>query len=93
MAGIRIEGLHQAYGSVIALRDIRLEVADGEFLSLLGPSGSGKTTLLRILAGFEPPVSGRIFFDEKEVTFFPPEKRQAGMVFQNYALLDRKSVV
>lgn len=92
MAGIRIEGLHQAYGSVIALRDIRLEVADGEFLSLLGPSGSGKTTLLRILAGFEPPVSGRIFFDEKEVTFFPPEKRQAGMVFQNYALFPHLSV-
>lgn len=92
MAIIRIEGLHQTYGAVTALRDIHLEVADGEFLSLLGPSGSGKTTLLRILAGFEPPVSGRVWFDDREVTFFPPEKRQVGMVFQNYALFPHLNV-
>lgn len=92
MASIRLENLHQFYGDVQVLRGVSLHVHEGEFFSLLGPSGSGKTTLLRLLAGFEPASQGRIFIDEREVTHLPPEKREAGMVFQNYALFPHLSV-
>ncbi|MBQ9787629.1 MAG: ABC transporter ATP-binding protein [Lentisphaeria bacterium] len=68
------------------LRDFSLEVKPGELFFLLGPSGCGKSTLLRILAGLEKQDSGRIFFDGADITSLPPEKRQAAMMFQNYAL-------
>ena len=75
-----------------ALRDIDLEVRDGELVALVGPSGCGKTTLLRIISGLEKPSRGELFFDEKEVTQLPPDKRDLGMVFQNYALFPHLSI-
>lgn len=71
---------------VRALSDVNLWVAPGETLSVVGPSGCGKTTLLRVIAGLEQPDSGRVYYDEKEVTTLPPAERGIGIVFQNYAL-------
>ena len=75
-----------------AVQATSLEIEDGEFFSLLGPSGCGKTTLLWLLAGFLEPDSGRICFDQKDVTATTPETRQIGMVFQNYALFPHMTV-
>lgn len=81
-----IQSVSKRYDGVKALDDVSLSVDEGEFFFLLGPSGCGKTTLLRILAGFEQPDSGSILFDGEDAAGKPPEKRNAGMVFQNYAL-------
>jgi putative spermidine/putrescine transport system ATP-binding protein len=77
---------------VEALRRVNLEVAAGEFLTLLGPSGSGKTTLLMIIAGFEQPSEGRILTEGVEITRLPPERRNLGVVFQNYMLFPHMTV-
>ena len=84
---IVIENLSKSYtrGKMV-LQPLDLEIASGELFFLLGPSGCGKSTLLRLIAGFLQPDSGRILFDDKDVTNVPPEKRNAPMVFQNYAL-------
>ena len=79
-------------GKVDAVRALNLEVANGEFLTLLGPSGSGKTTTLTMLAGFEQPSAGRIFVGADDITHVPVEKRGIGMVFQNYALFPNMTV-
>jgi ABC-type Fe3+/spermidine/putrescine transport system ATPase subunit len=92
MASIKVQDLHQSFGSFQALKDINLEISEGEFFSLLGASGSGKTSLLRIIAGFELPTQGCVFINGREVTRLPPEKRGIGMVFQNYALFPHLSV-
>lgn len=76
-----------------ALRSIDLEIAQGEFLTILGPSGCGKTTLLRILAGLEPTTSGRVMVDGVDIGDVPPNKRPMAMVFQNYALFPHLSVL
>ncbi len=89
---ISIGSLTKAYGTFRALDDVSLEVASGEFLTLLGPSGSGKTTLLMVLAGFTRPDSGRVAFGDSDVTLAPPHKRGVGMVFQNYALFPHMTV-
>ena len=81
-----IEKVSKAFGNFSALNDVSLEIKKGEFFSLLGPSGCGKTTLLRIIAGFETPDEGAVLFDGADVLPFPPNKRQANTVFQNYAL-------
>ena len=83
---ITLTELCKAYGSVKALNNISLNIAAGEFLTLLGPSGSGKTTLLMALAGFVRPDSGSILFGDREMIAIPPHKRGLGMVFQSYAL-------
>jgi ABC-type Fe3+/spermidine/putrescine transport system ATPase subunit len=77
---------------MVAVDDVSLDVADGEFLTLLGPSGCGKTTTLRMIAGFLAPDAGDIWFDERRMTEVPPHKRNTAMVFQSYALFPHMSV-
>ena len=90
---IKIENISKSYtrGNLV-LKPLNLEIASGELFFLLGPSGCGKSTLLRLIAGFIAPDSGRIWFDDRDVTDLPPEKRNAPMVFQNYALWPHLSV-
>jgi iron(III) transport system ATP-binding protein len=92
MAAVRLQNLSKTFGATTAVRDLSVHIADGEFFSILGPSGCGKTTTLRMIAGFEMPDSGAIHFDELEVTTLPPNRRNTGMVFQNYALFPHMSV-
>ena len=89
---LRFEGVEKRYGDFPALRPLDLHIAPGEFLTLLGPSGSGKTTLLSMIAGFENVTSGAIYLDEARLDTLPPEKRNVGMVVQNYALFPHMSV-
>jgi ABC-type Fe3+/spermidine/putrescine transport system ATPase subunit len=92
VAGIRIEQLAKSYGTEHVLDIAALDVADGEFFSLLGPSGCGKTTALRAVAGTLTPDRGRIFIGDREVTTVPPHRRNVGMVFQRYALFPHLTV-
>ena len=92
MARLELEGLSKHFGSTVAVRDVSLDVRDGEFLVLLGPSGCGKTTTLRMIAGFIAPSAGRVRLDGEDVTALPPWKRNAGMVFQSYALFPHLTV-
>jgi putative spermidine/putrescine transport system ATP-binding protein len=92
MARLDIANLTKRYGDFHAVRDVSLEVADGEFMVLLGPSGCGKTTTLRMVAGFIEPTAGHVRLDGAEVTLLPPWKRNAGMVFQSYALFPHLTV-
>ena len=89
---IRLERLGKRFGDVVAVDEISLDVAAGEFFSLLGPSGCGKTTTLRMIGGFELPTSGRILLRDQDVTRDPPDKRAVNMVFQHYALFPHLSV-
>lgn len=89
---IHLQGLRKAFGSVNAVDGVDLDVADGEFLTLLGPSGSGKTTVLRLIAGFEQPSGGTIVLDGVDVTRLPPYARQVNTVFQDYALFPHMNV-
>jgi len=87
-----MRGITKRYGSVSVLSDLDLDVAPGEFLTLLGPSGSGKTTLLMILAGFVRANGGSVKVGGEEIIAMPPHKRNIGMVFQNYALFPHMNV-
>ena len=86
MVEIRLENLRKTFGDIVATDRVNMTIKEGELSTLLGPSGCGKTTLLRLIAGFYVPDSGRIFFDDREITLAPPHKRNTGMCFQNYAL-------
>src|SRR6188768_79377 len=92
MARLDIEHLVKRYGDFHAVKDVSLSIADGEFLVLLGPSGCGKTTTLRMVAGFIEPTAGRVLLGGQDVTLLPPWKRNAGMVFQSYALFPHLTV-
>ena len=92
MSRVSFRQVSRHYGGVTALHPTDLDVAEGEFLTLLGPSGCGKTTTLRILAGFVPPSTGRVLFGDDDVTLMPPNRRQVGMVFQDYALFPHMTV-
>jgi len=83
---------HDGTGSVVAVNDANLEVPKGTLVTLLGPSGCGKTTLLRMIAGFEEPTSGHVLFGERDVTSDPPNRRNASMVFQSYAIFPHLNV-
>lgn len=92
MAQVTLNQLTKHFDDTAVVKGISLTVEDGEFFSLLGPSGCGKTTILRMLAGFTFPTSGTIFFDDQDVSYIPPNKRNTGMVFQNYALFPHMTV-
>lgn len=89
---IQVQGVLKRYGAVNAVDDVSFNVTPGEFVSLLGPSGCGKTTTLRMIAGFDEPSGGVIRVHGREVTHLPPEKRDLGFVFQNYALWPHMTV-
>jgi putative spermidine/putrescine transport system ATP-binding protein len=90
---VRFEEVKKSYdGIAFVVKDLNLAVRRGEFLTMLGPSGSGKTTTLTMLGGFERPTLGRILLDGKPVERLPPEKRNIGFVFQNYALFPHMPV-
>jgi putative spermidine/putrescine transport system ATP-binding protein len=91
-AAVEIRSLAKSFGDFKALDDINLDIAAGEFLTLLGPSGSGKTTLLQAIAGFVRPSSGSIRVGGEELLLKPPHKRNIGMVFQSYALFPHMNV-
>lgn len=88
----RLEGVSRQYGDVAALDGINFEASNNEYISLLGPSGSGKTSLLRVIAGFEKPDSGRVWFEGRDITDVPAHERGIGFVFQNFALFPHLTV-
>ena len=92
MAEVAVERVSKSFGDVQALNGVSMAFADGGFYALLGPSGCGKTTLLRLVAGFDFPTSGRILIAREPVDDLGVEKRDVGMVFQNYALFPNMSV-
>src|SRR3954471_525777 len=92
MAGVTFEAVTKRFGDVEAVRELSLEVADGEFMVLVGPSGSGKTTALRMLAGLEAIGEGRVLIGEREVNGVSARDRDVAMVFQDYALYPQMTV-
>jgi ABC-type sugar transport system ATPase subunit len=92
MPGVRFDGVGKRFGTVDAVRDLTLEIADGEFMVLVGPSGSGKSTALRMLAGLESITSGEIAIGSKVVNKIAPRERDIAMVFQDYALYPQMTV-
>ncbi|MCS7186916.1 MAG: ABC transporter ATP-binding protein [Armatimonadota bacterium] len=92
MVSVSAQNIVKYLGRTLVLKGVSLEIKPSEFFFVLGPSGCGKTTFLRVLAGFLFPDDGRVFFGERDVTFVPPHKRNAAMVFQHYALFPHMSV-
>jgi iron(III) transport system ATP-binding protein len=92
MTSVRLENISKHFGTVVALHETDLDVAAGELFFLLGPSGCGKSTLLRLVAGLHEPTSGRIFFNDDDVTQLSTERRNAVMCFQSYALWPHMTV-
>jgi len=84
--GIRVENLSKSFGSDEIIKNLNFQVKKGEFMTLLGPSGCGKTTTLRLILGSISPDEGKIFFGDNDVTSIPCHRRNAGIVYQNYAL-------
>ena len=90
---VKFDKVDKSYdGKVLVVKDLNLDIAEGEFITMLGPSGSGKTTCLMMLAGFETPTNGEIYLDGNPISNIPPHKRGIGMVFQNYALFPHMTV-
>ena len=89
---ITIEHLTKDFGSTIAVNDFNAVIESGELIALLGPSGCGKSTMLNMISGILPSTTGKIYFDEDDVTELAPEKRGIGLVFQNYALYPHMTV-
>ena len=89
---LQLINLKKQFGGVTAVDNVSLDIGDGEFLTLLGPSGSGKTTILNMIAGFEFPTGGDVILQEQSINSLLPEKRNIGLVFQNYALFPHMNV-
>ena len=90
---VKFDSVQKSYdGEILVVKDFNLDVAKGEFVTMLGPSGSGKTTCLMMLAGFEPATHGEIYLEGVPINNVPPHKRGIGMVFQNYALFPHMTV-
>lgn len=92
LAKLEVREVNKRYGQIQVLKNISFSVGDGEFLSFLGPSGCGKTTILKIITGLEQPDSGELMMDGRNILDLPTEKRNIGMVFQNYALFPHMTV-
>jgi putative spermidine/putrescine transport system ATP-binding protein len=92
VSAVHLEAVRKVFGETEAVAGVDLDIADGEFFSMLGPSGSGKTTTLRMIAGFEQPTSGRILLHGRDVTGVPPFDRDVNTVFQDYALFPHMNV-
>ncbi|MFY8087529.1 MAG: ATP-binding cassette domain-containing protein, partial [Rubrivivax sp.] len=92
MASVHIDSIDIVLGGVPILKNLSLDIANGEFLVLLGPSGCGKTTTLRIIAGLEHPDTGEVAFDGERMNETPTRQRDVAMVFQNYGLYPHMSV-
>ena len=92
MAGVVLKNISKNFGTKEILKDINLEINDGEFVVLVGASGCGKSTLLRMIAGLEQQTTGDIIIDDKIVNSTPPKDRDIAMVFQNYALYPHLNV-
>jgi multiple sugar transport system ATP-binding protein len=92
MSSVSLQGIEKSYGSTTVLRDVNLDIADGEFLVLLGPSGCGKSTTMRMIAGLEKITNGTLMMGDRDVTNIPPRDRNIAMVFQNYALYPHMTV-
>src|SRR5215470_15165827 len=88
---LRLAGLAKFYGDTVAVAQLDLDVAEGEFVTLLGPSGCGKTTTLGLIAGFFPPSGGDVRIRGRSVIDVPPFRRDIGVVFQDYALFPHMS--
>ena len=86
MVSIKYENISIAYDDFVVVENLSLDINDGEITTLLGPSGCGKTTVLRALAGFVDPYEGKVYMGDEDITLLPPQNRNTGMVFQNYAL-------
>src|SRR3954452_14141973 len=89
---VRLERVSKRFGDLVAVRDLDLDIGQGEFFTLLGPSGCGKTTTLRMVAGFEQPTAGRVLIEGEDVAGLPSYKRPTNTVFQSYALFPHLSV-
>jgi spermidine/putrescine transport system ATP-binding protein len=89
---VRLERVTKAFGDTVAVDDLSLDIAEGEFFSMLGPSGCGKTTTLRMIGGFEEPTRGTVYLGGRDVTDDPPFKRDVNTVFQSYALFPHLNV-
>ena len=90
---VKFDKVDKSYdGKVLVVKDLNLDISEGEFITMLGPSGSGKTTCLMMLAGFETPTNGEIYLDSNPISNIPPHKRGIGMVFQNYVLFPHMTV-
>ncbi len=92
MIGVTLDRVSKTFGAAKGVENVDVHIKPGEFFTFLGPSGCGKTTTLRMIAGFYYPSDGRILFGEQNVTHMPPNKRNTGMVFQNYALFPHMTV-
>ena len=92
MARVQLIGMSKRFGSTVAVDNLHLDIAEGEFLTFLGGSGCGKTTTLNLIAGLDAPSAGRILFDDEDVTTRSPRERNVAVVFQSYALYPHKTV-
>ena len=90
---VRFDNITKKFGQTVAVNNFSAELTDGHLICLLGPSGCGKSTILNMLCGIIPVTQGHIFFDDEDVTKLPPDQRNIGMVFQNYALYPHMTVL